>query len=228
MVVERDPNDPVGRGERHLDSLGVARFGAQADIVPVPDPGRIRRRRRARIGYRREGFVGDRDPFQRIECGLPRFRHREGDDLADVADPVGSDRQRLGQRRQMLFRKSGFGGVQMIGGCVVLEEARKPVRRVVVPGQHRQDAGRRGGIGHVDFENPGMRVRRAQKRGVRLTGRVEIVAEPPPAGKKPAVFPPGDPFADRSACHTAPPAPALRPPRSPPARRRATAGRRAP
>ena len=119
-----------------------------------------------------------------------------------MADPVRGDRQRLGQRRQLVGGEPRPGRIQMIGGRMVLEEAREPVRQVVGPGQHGQYAGSRDGVGRVDIEDPGMRVRRAEKRRVRLAGRGDVVAEAAPAGKQPAILLPGYPFADRPACHS--------------------------
>ena len=200
LVVEGDPHDAAGRRERRFGRGRIARLGAKADIVPVPDPGGAQLRRGARVRHRGQGLVLDPDPLQRVHRRLTGFRHRHGDDLADMSDPVRGDGQGLRQRRNLVVGKPRSGRVQVIGGNDVVEQAREPVRRVVATGQHGEDTRIRHGVRGVRFQDSGVGVRRTEKRRVCLAGRVEIVAEPAPAGKKPAILLARHPFADHRTC----------------------------
>ena len=112
-------------------------------------------------------------------ASAPGFGDHQGDRVADEADLLRlQDRAR---RREEL-------GAALAGDVDHDGELADAVGGGVMPGQHRNDAGRRFRRRHVDRQDAGMRVRRAQHIGLRLAGPVDVVGIGAAARQQPDVL----------------------------------------
>ena len=131
------------------------------------------------IGDHRQRVVTDVDSLRRLTRLFGALCDHCGDGFADEAHRA--DRERVPRRRR----------------------ARRPVRALevrrrrqrlhlraneIVAGDDREHARQRCGGGGVDAENPRVRIRRSQKRNMRLPWRGYVVGKDSRSGEKPLVL----------------------------------------
>ena len=156
----------------------------------VPQSRRAIAKRRGRVDHRRQHAVVDRDELGGVARELARFGDDERDRVADMAHPLGGERearrhdQRVDRRdlRDARQRADPVGGE--IGGG---EDAVNPGQRIC----------RR----RVDTGDLGMAVRRADDDGMELAENVDVVDKATLAAQEPVVLEPGQRAADLSVRH---------------------------
>ena len=187
--VEFHRDDVVGSGKGAVGLRRVAEPGVDEDIVRhlVPNHRSARRQSLRHLRHPGQRRVFDRDRLRRVECLRRRLGHHHRHRLADMAHPIGRQRQlRADEDRPA----AGAGQLHVVAGLRhrAVRDRGKPVGEAVLSGKDAEHPSHRRRPPGVDPHDPGMRVGRAHDRGMGLPRQAEIVAEPTRAGQQPLIL----------------------------------------
>ena len=183
VVVEFFAEEMVGSGEDFVEAFGlesVVEVDVGADLLV--DQRRFRCQRFLYRRYGAEGFVIDLDEIDGVFGRVRVFREYDGNDLANVANPIGSDDGPVGRLET---------------GPIVVGAHRFDVVPDIGRGYHRDDAGNGRGSLRIDRADQTMRngaPHEAEVQGLRRLGH--IVEETAEATQQAIVLNPENRFTD--------------------------------
>jgi hypothetical protein len=196
VVDELELGDMRRLGERRIGRRFVAE---RPDVAGIVGRGLMNRARRSGfrgIGDGGKNLVVDFDQLGRVARLRGALGDHHGNPLADVAHLA------LCERREgrLLHRLAVHIGDQPAAG-----QAADFRRRKVGAGVDGEDPVGRARFLGGNLSDGGVRVRRAQERGVRLARQRDVVGELPGAGEEAVVFLALDARADQRGVHSLPP-----------------------
>ena len=163
-VVEEGAADDMRRArERLVGGRGIAelRIERQVPGTAVPDLRRVRQDRLPRVSDRRQRIIGRFDEVGGIAARLAALGNDDGDDLADMPDPVPDDRRLRGVERLAAIEIGESRSVPVDGAPRVgsVGDAAETVVGVVRARQDGGHARRPQRPADIDAEKAGMGVR---------------------------------------------------------------------
>ena len=144
-----------------------------------------------RIEHRRQRLEIELNQLRRVLGDIAVLRHDDRNRLADMADFVMGQQRLLRIDELVLHQRRPFAGQRQLR-----VRHRRQLADKFWPGQHMENAGRRGGARHVDGLDTGVRVRAAHENRMQHMRQFEVGNVLPAAGQEPPVLAPRHGAAD--------------------------------
>ena len=144
-----------------------------------------------RIEHRRQRLEIELDQLRRVLGGIAVRRDDDRDRLADVADLVMGQQRLLRIDELVLHQRRPFARQRELRVGHRRQHARE-----LGPGQHKGNAGRRGGARHIDRLDARMGLRTSDQHRMQHVRQFEIGNVLAAAGQKPAILAPRHGAAD--------------------------------
>ena len=178
-ILRPQPHHMRRLGERRLHRRPIPGRPAETHIVRrlVPHRRRPRHRRRRRPRHRRQRVILNHHQLSRIPRHPLALRHHHRHRIADKPRPL----PRYGRMLRPKHKPCPLRCPRKPDQIAPRRNPPQPIRRIILPRQHRQHPRHRQRRRHINPHNPRMRVRAADHHRPRHVSRDHVLREPPPA-----------------------------------------------